>query len=115
MRKRRLITALALSLALAHLSGGMDAMAASPGAPPMPGHAGWTAMADRRAETAKIISALRGRVRDRVILRKTAHKLATLDDGQFRLIASLSERVAGGGGLAADVALLLLTALLILS
>jgi hypothetical protein len=72
-------------------------------------------MADRRAETAKILSALELRVRDRVILRKTAHKLATLNDGEIRLIASLSERVAGGSGLAADIALLLLTALLILS
>jgi hypothetical protein len=115
MRMSGLITALALSLAVTHLSGGTDAMAASPGAPPTPRHAGSTAMADRRAETAKIVAALGRRVRDRVILRKTAHKLATLNDGQFRLIASLSERVAGGGGLTADVALLLLTALLILS
>ncbi len=107
----RLITALALSLALTHLGGGSDATAAAPGAPPTRS----TAMADRRAETAKILSALGHRVRDRVILRKTAHKLATMTDGQIRLIASLSERIAGGGGLAADVALLLLTALLILS
>jgi hypothetical protein len=111
----RQITALALSLALTHLGGGSDATAAAPGAPPTPHHPGSTAMADRRAETAKILSALGHRVRDRVILRKTAHKLATLNDGQIRLIASLSERIAGGGGLAADVALLLLTALLILS
>jgi hypothetical protein len=115
MIQSRLITALALSLALTPLGGGSDATAASPGAPPTPRHAGSTAIADRRAETAKILSALGRRVRDRVILTKCAHKLATLNDGQIRVLASLSERVAGGGRLAADVALLLLTALLILS
>jgi hypothetical protein len=114
MTMRRLITALALSLALTHVSGGSDATAASRGDWPPLRHAGAAAVADRRAETAKILSALGRRVRDQGILRKTAHKLATLNDGQIRLIASLSDRVASGGGLAADVALLLLTALLIL-
>jgi hypothetical protein len=90
-------------------------MSAARAATPTRGDAGPIVIPERRTETAKVLWALGRRVGDRVILRRAADKLATLNDGQIRLIASLSERVVGEGRPAAELALLLLTALLILS
>jgi hypothetical protein len=111
----KLLTAIILSLAVTLLGGGSDETPAAEVAPPTRGLAGSTAIPARRTETAKVLLALGRRGGDRATLRKAADKLATLNDGQIRLIASLSERVVGEGGPATDVALLLLTALLILS
>lgn len=63
----------------------------------------------------KIIAALENKIEDQQVLEKTKEKLFTLNDGQTRLIASLSDRVAMGGNSArASIAFLLVTVLITL-
>jgi hypothetical protein len=72
--------------------------------------------ADRRAETARILSILGRRISGPLVRKRAAEKLVTLSDGELRLMASLADRLSiDGDGPAAGVALLLLTALLIVS
>ena len=104
--------ALAVSLATLPLavSGSVPATAAPPT------RAASVAATARRREIERILSVLDGRTADPAVRRRAADKLVTLDDRQIRLIASLSERVSDdGAGPAAGIALLLITALLILS
>lgn len=70
----------------------------------------------RRADIATIVAALARGTAGPAFRLKAADKLATLDDRQLRVMASLSQRVtAGGDGPADGIARLLITALLILS
>jgi len=71
---------------------------------------------DREVYTEKILAVLEPRLVDPVARARAAEKLATLSDARLRLMAALSDRVALVGAAPADgIALLLLTALLILS
>jgi len=66
-------------------------------------------------DTLKILSVLENRMVDQPLLEKTKDKLFTLSDGQTRLIASLSERVAREGNTTAgDIGFLLITVLITL-
>lgn len=68
----------------------------------------------RRAETTRILSTLDRTVADPMVRRRAAKKLVTLSHGQLHLIAALAERLTvDGDGPAAGIALLLITALLI--
>jgi hypothetical protein len=111
----RMRTALAVSLTMLPLavSGSIPADAAPP---PHPPRASSVAATERQREIARILSVLDRRTADPEVRRRAADKLGTLSDGQIRLIASLSERVSDdGAGPTAGIALLLITALLILS
>lgn len=69
----------------------------------------------RDADTVRILSSLEGKIGGEKLLEKVKDKLSALDDAQVRLLASLSERMANHGSAAgADLAFLLLTALIIL-
>ncbi len=69
-----------------------------------------------RADVATIVAALARGTTDPALRLKAADKLATLNDRQLRVMASLAERVTvDGDGPADGIARLLLTALLILS
>ncbi len=70
----------------------------------------------RSADVSKILWVLENKIEDRRLLEKTKDKLLTLDGGQIRLIASLSDRVANGGDTtASNIAFLLMTALIALN
>jgi hypothetical protein len=63
----------------------------------------------------KILTALESKVEDPQLLEKTKKKLTSLSDGQTRLIASLSDRVAQERNTAgSDIAFLLMTVLITL-
>ncbi len=67
------------------------------------------------AEVSKILRVLENKIEDRRLLEKTKDKLLTLDGGQIRLIASLSDRVANGGDTTgSNIAFLLMTVLIAL-
>ncbi len=67
------------------------------------------------AEVSKILWVLENKIEDRRLLERTKDKLLTLDRGQIRLIASLSDRVASGGDTTgSNIAFLLMTALIAL-
>lgn len=71
---------------------------------------------NRRADLGTILSVLEWKMGSDPLPGKVREKLSTLSDGQIRLIASLSERMAVGGQTAsADVAFLLVAALIVLS
>ena len=109
---KRMGIALAISLTTLSLavSGSIPATAAPPP------RASSVVAPERQREIARILSVLDGRTPDPAVRRRAAGKLVTLSDRQIRLIASLSERVSDdGAGPAAGIALLLITALLILS
>jgi hypothetical protein len=70
----------------------------------------------RQVHIEKILEVLAHKVVDPAFRTRAADKLATLNDRQLRLMATLSERVAVvGEGPAGSIALFLITALLILS
>ena len=74
------------------------------------------AAGDRRAEMGRVLTVLDRKVADPMVRRKAAEKLVVLSSGQIHLIASLADRLAvDGEGPAAGIALLLITALLIVS
>jgi len=67
------------------------------------------------ADVSRILSVFENRIEDQQILERTKDKLLTLDQRQIRLIASLSDRVAKEGNTTgADIAFLLMTALITL-
>ena len=69
----------------------------------------------RRANMSKILTVLESRIEDPQLLGKTQKKLITLSDGQTRLIASLSDRVAEERNTTgSDIAFLLMTVLITL-
>ena len=71
---------------------------------------------NRRAELHKILSVLEMKMGDDTLPGKVKGKLLTLTDGQIRLIASLSGRIADDGHTpSADIAFLLIAALIIFS
>lgn len=71
---------------------------------------------DRPAEIARILSTLDRGIDDPGARRRAVDKLGKLHDRQLRLIASLAERLAADGdGPAAAIALVLITALLLVS
>ena len=68
-----------------------------------------------RANVSKILTVLESRVEDPQLLGKTKKKLITLSDGQTRLIAFLSDRVAEERNTTgSDIAFLLMTVLITL-
>jgi len=70
---------------------------------------------NRKADMAKILSVLENKMGGQKLPEKAMDKLFTLSDGQIRLIASLAERIANDGHTGgADIAFLLITALIIL-
>jgi len=69
----------------------------------------------QRANVSKILTVLESRIEDPQLLGKTQKKLITLNDGQTRLIASLSDRVAEERNTTgSDIAFLLMTVLITL-
>ena len=65
---------------------------------------------------AKIMPVLESRVDDQKLLEKAKDKLAIMDEAEIRLIASLCERISLDRGTPdADIAFLLVTALIVLS
>ena len=113
----RVMTAIAISSTTAFLvasSPNVVAAAARADAPqPRGGHETAT---DRQGETRRILSILTRKIADPMVRRKAADKLVMLDDSQVHLIASLAERLAvDGESPAGGIALLLITALLIVS
>lgn len=71
---------------------------------------------NRKGDMLKILSVLESKMEGERIPEKARDKLSTLGDGQLRLMASLSELVADDGHrAAADIAFLLITALIVLS
>lgn len=73
-------------------------------------------MMSREADMLQILSVLANRMEDQKLFEKARDKLSTLSDRQMRLIASLSDRIAGEGKTAGtDIAFFLITALIILS
>jgi hypothetical protein len=69
----------------------------------------------QRANVSKILTVLERKVEDPQLLGKTKKKLITLSDGQTRLIASLSDRVAQERNTTgSDIAFLLMTVLITL-
>ncbi len=114
---KRVMAAIAISsttvfLVVSHCN--LAAAAARADAPP-PRVANETAI-DRQAEMARILSILDRKIAGPMVRRRAAEKLATLSDRQIQLIASLAERLAvDGDGPAGGIALLLITALLIVS
>ncbi len=68
-----------------------------------------------RADVLKILVVLEDNIEDQLLLEKTKKKLFTLNEGQTRLIASLSDRVAKEGDApGASIAFLLMTVLITL-
>jgi len=71
---------------------------------------------NRKADLSKILSVLEIKMGAHTLPGKVKDKLSTLTDGQIRLIASLSDRIADEGHTpSADIAFLLIAALIILS
>lgn len=71
---------------------------------------------DRSVEILKILSVLEYKVGDQKLLEKAKDKLFTLSDGQTRLIAFLSDRIANENRTTgAEIAFLLITALIVFS
>ena len=71
---------------------------------------------NRGADRMKILSVLENRIGSQKSLEKVKDKLLHLSDGEARLIASLSDLAANEGNRAgAEIAFLLLTALIVLS
>ena len=69
----------------------------------------------KRANVSKILTVLERRVEDPQLLVKTKKKLITLSNGETRLIASLSDRVAEERNTTgSDIAFLLMTVLITL-
>lgn len=70
---------------------------------------------NRRANVLRILAVLENKIEDQQLLEKTKEKLFTLNDGQTRLIASLSDRVAKEGNtMGASISFLLMTVLITL-
>jgi len=110
MKRMGIALAISLTTLCLAVSGSIPATAAPPP------RASSVVAPERQREIARILSVLDGRTPDPAVRRRAAGKLVTLSDRQIRLIASLSERVSDdGAGPAAGIALLLITALLILS
>lgn len=75
-----------------------------------------TRVVARRADLGRILSVLEMKMGGHTLPGKVKDKLSTLTDGQIRLIASLSDRIADEGHTpSADIAFLLIAALIILS
>ena len=75
-----------------------------------------SSVVDRNADRLKILSVLENRMGSQKSFEKVKDKLSNLSDGKTRLIASLSDLVVNEGNRAgADIAFLLLTALIVLS
>lgn len=75
-----------------------------------------TTVPTRRADLGRILAVLQMKMGTHSLPDKVREKLSTLPDGQLRLIASLSDRIAGEGQTpSADLAFLLVAALIILS
>lgn len=111
----RVISAIALVSTTVFVPGWPHAAVALPARPSPPGRVDGVAV-DRQARVEKVLSMLGRKVADAAVRKKVADKLATVSDRDLRLIAALSERMAAtGGGPADEIALLLITALLILS
>jgi len=70
---------------------------------------------NRGADVLRILAVLENKIEDQQLLEKTKEKLFTLNDGQTRLIASLSDRVAKEGNtMGASISFLLMTVLITL-
>lgn len=70
----------------------------------------------REVDRLKILFVLENKMGNKKLLEKAKDKLVTLDDRQTRLISSLSDRIAQEGNtMGADIAFLLMTALIIFS
>jgi hypothetical protein len=67
-------------------------------------------------DLSKIIGILESRIKNRQLPEKAKNKLAAMNDEEIRLVTSLCDRMAGEGDTAgADLALMLVTALIVLS
>ena len=70
----------------------------------------------READVSKIMLMMEGKISDKTLLEKTREKLLTLKDSELMLITSLSDRITSERKRpAAEIAFLLITALITLS
>ena len=94
-------------------------MAALPGgAAPTPSPMRDTRLSQERAERdlSGIIGILESRIKNHQLPEKAKNKLAAMNDEEIRLVTALCDRMAGSGDTAgADLALMLVTALIVLS
>jgi hypothetical protein len=94
-------------------------MASLPGgAAPTPSPVRDTRLSQERAERdlSGIIGIIESRIKNRRLPEKAKNKLAAMSDEDIRLVTSLCDRMAGSGDTAgADLALMLVTALIVLS
>ncbi len=71
---------------------------------------------NQSAEMARILPVLKSKIGDQKLLGKAKDKLASMDDSEIRLIASLCERASNNRGTPeGDIAFLFVTALIVLS
>ncbi len=71
---------------------------------------------NQKAPLAKILPVLESRVGDRKLIERAKAKLTAMDDAEIRLVSSLCERMSRERGTPdADIAFLLVTALIVLS
>ncbi len=72
--------------------------------------------ADRDTDLNKIIKVLEGRIKNHHLPKKAKNKLAAMNDDDIRIVKSLCDRLSKTGDTAsADFALLLVTAVIVLS
>ncbi len=115
MKKLVIAVAISATTLLLIIAGAGEAGAAARTETPRPRPTHEMAI-DRRAELAAILTVLDRTIADPIVRKRAAEKLVKLNDRQIELIASLADRAAvDGDGPAAGIALLLITALLILS
>jgi hypothetical protein len=115
--KSMFVPVLVILLSAAGLEGA--SMASLPGgAAPALSRVRDTRLSQERAERdlSGIIGIIESRIKNRRLPEKAKHKLAAMNVEELRLVTSLCDRMAGGGDTAgADLALMLVTALIVLS
>lgn len=83
----------------------------------MPSRDGDARLSRQRAERLNgIVEILESRIKNHQLPEKAKNKLVAMNDEEIRLVASLCDRMAGEGNTAgADLALMLVTAMIVLS
>ncbi len=95
---------------------GTSAASPSGGMKLMPEHTQNIRLSQERSDRAKIISVLESRIGNHRLPEQAREKLATMHEGELRLVATLCDRIATTNDRAGtDLALLLATALIVLS
>ena len=99
--------------------GRLSSAALSGGPAPAPSgsrHAGQSAPEHPDRDIARVVTILESRIGDAGLPGEAKTKLASMGDEDYRLVSSLCDRIAGAGNRAgADVALVLVTALIVMT